>query len=52
MPEKNQTNVLAELKAALADVPEEYHGPIAQMLTHDIGVIARTISIIVNSTVA
>lgn len=52
MPEKNQTNVLAELKTALADVPEEYHGPIAQMLTHDISVIARTIGIIIGQGAA
>lgn len=52
MAEQKQTSALDELHAALADVPEEFHAPIAKMLTHDIGVIARTISIIVKQPVA
>ena len=34
------------VEAALAEVPDKYHREVCASLTHDIGVIARTISMV------
>lgn len=46
MSEEKKMEVLDELKDALAGVPEKYHEDVAKSLTHDVGVIARTISMV------
>lgn len=46
MSEEKKKEVLEELKEALAGVPEKYHEDVAKSLTHDVGVIARTISMV------
>lgn len=46
MSEEKKQEILDELKEALAGVPEKYHKEVAAALTHDAGVIARTISMV------
>ena len=46
MSEEKQQAILSELKAALDAVPEKYHADVSKTLTHDIGVIARTIDMV------
>lgn len=46
MSEEKKKEILDELKEALVDVPEKYHGEVCASLTHDIGVIKRTISMV------
>lgn len=46
MSEEKKQEFLEELKDALADVPEKYHGEVCASLTHDIGVIKRTINMV------
>lgn len=46
MSEEKKKEILSELKEALAEVPEKYHREICEDLTHDIGVIRRTISMV------
>ena len=45
MSEEKKAEILNELKDALAGIPEKYHEDVAKSLTHDVGVIARTISL-------
>lgn len=49
MSEEKQQDILNELKEALEAVPEEYHAGVSKTLTHDIGVIARTIDMVKNN---
>lgn len=49
MSEEKKQDILGELKEALRAVPEEYHADVSRSLTHDIGVIARTISMVNNN---
>lgn len=46
MSEEKKQAILDELKEALAGVPEKYHEDVSRSLTHDIGVIARTIGMV------
>lgn len=46
MSEDKKQEILGELENALSEVPEKYHGEVCASLTHDIGVIARTISMV------
>lgn len=46
MSEEKQHEILEELKEALAAVPDKYHAHVSRSLTHDIGVIARTIDMV------
>lgn len=46
MSEEKKQEILGELKEALSEVPEKYHGEVCASLTHDIGVISRTISMV------
>ncbi len=46
MSNENDQSVLSELKTALAEVPQEFHKDVSKALVHDIGVMARTISIV------
>lgn len=46
MSEEKKLAILDELKEALARVPEKYHKYVSLSLTHDIGVIARTIDMV------
>lgn len=46
MSEEKKAEILNELKDALAGIPEKYHEDVAKSLTHDVGVIARTISMV------
>ena len=46
MSEEKKLEVLDELKEALSDVPEKYHEDVAKSLTHDVGIIARTIGMV------
>lgn len=43
---ENNMELLGELKETLAAIPEKYHEDVARALTHDAGVIARTISMV------
>lgn len=52
MSEEKKQEILGELKDALADVPEKYHGEVCASLAHDIGVIKRTISMVESHTTA
>ena len=42
MSEEKKQEILCELE----DVPDKYHREVCASLTHDIGVIARTISMV------
>ena len=46
MSEEKKQEILDELKEALAGVPEKYHKEVAAALTHDAGLIARTIRMV------
>ena len=46
MSEEKKVEILDELKEALSRVPEKYHEDVAKSLTHDVGVIARTINMV------
>lgn len=46
MSEEKKQEILGELEDALAEVPAKYHREVCASLTHDIGVIARTISMV------
>lgn len=46
MGEEKQQIILNELKQALESVPEKYHADVSKTLTHDIGVIAKTINMV------
>ena len=48
MSEEKKQEILEELKEALEGVPEKYHEDVSKSLTHDIGVIARTINMVEN----
>lgn len=48
MSEEKKREILDELKEALEAVPKEYHADVSRSLTHDIGVIARTIDMVEN----
>lgn len=48
MSEEKKMEILDELKEALSGVPEKYHEDVAKSLTHDVGVIARTINMVEN----
>ena len=50
MSEEKQREILDELKEALAAVPDKYHANVSKSLTHDIGVIARTIDMVEGNT--
>ena len=50
MSEEKKQEILDELKDALADVPEKYHSEVCASLTHDIGVIKRTINMVESQT--
>lgn len=44
--EGKKKEILDGIKEALGEVPEEFHEDVAQALTHDIGVMVRTIKIV------
>ena len=46
MSEDKQLAILNELKDALETIPDKYHAKVSQALTHDIGVIKRTIDMV------
>ena len=46
MSEEKKQEILGELEDALAEVPDNCHREVCASLTHDIGVIARTISMV------
>lgn len=48
MSEAKKIEAVADLKNALADIPEQYRGEVCRSLTHDIGVMAKAISIAKN----
>lgn len=50
MSEEKKVEILEELNDALEGIPEEYHASVAKTLTHDIGVIARTIEMMTNKS--
>ena len=50
MSEEKKQEILDELEDALAEVPDKYHREVSPSLTHDIGVIARTINMVANSS--
>lgn len=50
MSEEKKQEYLDELKCALADVPQKYHGEVCASLTHDIGIIKRTINMVENQS--
>ena len=46
MSEEQKQELLDELKTALSEVPQEFHKDVSKALTHDIGIIARTIGMV------
>lgn len=46
MSEEQKQGILGELKEALSGVPDRYQGQVCASLTHDIGVIKRTIHMV------
>lgn len=46
MSDTKNEYALERLRDALADVPEKYQAEVCQKLTHDIGVIKNTISMV------
>ena len=46
MSEEKKHDILGEMKDELDKVPAKYHREVCASLTHDIGVIARTISMV------
>ena len=52
MSEEKKQEILDELKDALSDVPEKYHGEVCASLTHDIGIIKRAINMVENQNTA
>lgn len=46
MSEEKKLEYLNKLIEVLDDVPEEHHEEVAQILTHDANVMARTIAVI------
>ena len=45
MSEKKKQEVLAQIHDALKEVPAEYRADVSKSITHDIGVMAKAISI-------
>ena len=45
MSEERQQELLAEIRDALAEIPEDKRGAVVQALTHDLSVTARAIRI-------
>ena len=48
MNESKNITGLDKLKEALLEVPEEHRADVVKSLAHDLGVIARTIQMVVN----
>jgi hypothetical protein len=50
MSEEKKKELLAEIKEALNEVPEEHRQETAKAITHDIGVMAKAIKIATAAT--
>lgn len=48
MSEKQKKAVLDEIRSALSEVPEAHHAEVGKAIVHDIGVMAKAISIAEN----
>lgn len=46
MSEEKKQEILGIIHDALSDIPEEYQADVGKAITHDIGVMAKTISIV------
>lgn len=46
MSEEKKLEILNRIRDALAEVPEQYQESVCRELTHDIGVIKRTIGMV------
>lgn len=48
MSEKQKKAVLDEIRSALSEVPEAHHAEVGKAIVHDIGVMAKAITIAEN----
>ena len=46
MSEEKKLEVLDSIREALSDVPDQYQADVGKSITHDIGVMAKTIGIV------
>ena len=46
MSEEKKSEVLESVSTALEAIPEEFRASVSKSLTHDIGIIARTIDMV------
>ena len=46
MSEEKKQEILDTIKGALSEIPEKYLADVGKSITHDIGVMAKTIGIV------
>lgn len=46
MSEEKKNEILGDIKEALSKVPAQYQSEVGKAITHDIGVMAKTIGIV------
>ena len=46
MSEEKKREILGSIHEALSEIPEQYQAEVAKAVTHDIGVMGKTISIV------
>lgn len=46
MSEEKKQEILGNIRDALRDIPEQYQADVSKSITHDIGVMAKTINIV------
>ena len=46
MSEEKKQEILTSIHEALSEIPEKYQAEVAKSITHDIGIMGKTISIV------
>lgn len=46
MSEEKKREILDSIREALSEIPEQFQADVGKSITHDIGVIAKTIGIV------
>ena len=46
MSEEKKQEILGKIHDALSEIPEQYQADVGRSITHDIGVMAKTIGIV------
>ncbi len=46
MSEEKKQEILGSIRDALSEIPEQFQADVGRSITHDIGVMAKTISIV------